>query len=883
MLPPKVPPNEDERLETLQSLAILDTAAEAGFDALVDLAASIAGTPISLVSLVDADRQWFKARHGLDAAETPRDVSFCGHVVADDAALVVPDAFEDPRFSDNPLVRGAPFVRFYAGMPIRMPNGAVLGTVCVIDHVPRQLTEEQIRLLKLLAQQTVDQLTLRRTNLELETYHNFFVSSLHPLCTATADHHFDALNPAWQTVLGWSPEQLRARPFTSLVHPDDLQDTLSFTEQLNSTGIAPANFTNRYRHKNGDWVPLSWVAAKSNGVFYMTATDMTEYEATQSHLQQLVNASRHLASVVETSDDAILTKTIDGTITSWNQGAEKIFGFTEAEAMGQPITIIFPPDRISEEREVMDKLRRGERIDHFETVRMRKDRSFVEVSASISPLHNDDGEVMGASKILRDITEKNRLQRLKNEFVSTVSHELRTPLTSIRGSLGLIAAGITGVLEPETQEYVDIALSNTNRLVRLINDILDIEGMTSGQMNFQLKSVSLHKAVSDALGANRGIASSHGVGLELATDVPAGEILVDEDRLAQVFANLISNAAKFSPGGRPVSLSVRTEGDGVRIGVRDHGPGIPESFKRHIFNRFAQADGSSTRKQGGSGLGLAITKAIISRLGGSISFVDAPGGGTEFFFYLPKLYATNPSVVPSGRQRVLVCEDDPQISALIQSQLESHGYEVDVAPTVELSKRLLESRSYDAITLDLILADGDGTSLIDFMRVDLQSDLPILVVSETPELATGLNVSDTIAKPFDPKFLVASLAKAIGYSGRGANVLHVEDDADLVHVVSRSLTDGLNVTSATTLSAAKAFLSSQDFDVVILDLALPDGDGEDLIPFVGRAQVVLYSAHDPSSDVAARVSATLIKTRASPIELAHVIDRLLQSPPGTRS
>jgi signal transduction histidine kinase len=246
-------------------------------------------------------------------------------------------------------------------------------------------------------------------------------------------------------------------------------------------------------------------------------------------------------------------------------------------------------------------------------------------------------DTRGLLRALRYAGERKRLERLKDEFVSTVSHELRTPLTSIAGSLGLLMGNAAGGLSKSAERLLEIAHTNSVRLVRLVNDILDIEKLESGHVVFDLKKIQVRPLVEQTVEAIRGFAEGHRVKVRLDAAVAMDDIRADTDRLAQVLTNLMSNAIKFSPPDGEVVIAVAKEAeiDAVRITVRDHGPGIPVDFKSRIFERFAQADATNARRKGGTGLGLSIAKQIIDRLGGEIGFADAPGGGTVFHVELP--------------------------------------------------------------------------------------------------------------------------------------------------------------------------------------------------------------------------------------------------------
>lgn len=295
-----------------------------------------------------------------------------------------------------------------------------------------------------------------------------------------------------------------------------------------------------------------------------------------------------------------------------------------------------------------------ENPENYLELQIASERSVEEYEVRCTRVQDDEVLVM-----LRDISTRKQVERLQNEFVSTVSHELRTPLTSVRGSLSLIASGVFGELQPRGKRLVDIALNSSERLVRLINDILDIEKMESGRLEFRFQQVDLAALAEGSIEANRGYAHLYGVQLEFRNDTSDVPVQGDLDRLTQVLANLISNAVKFSPQGETVSVTLRREGERVRVSVRDRGPGVPQEFRDRIFRRFAQASAGDSRERGGTGLGLSISKAIIEQHGGTIGFHDHPKRGTVFFFELPVHEASIPMAERGDdRLKMPVCEDN---------------------------------------------------------------------------------------------------------------------------------------------------------------------------------------------------------------------------------
>ncbi len=504
---------------------------------------------------------------------------------------------------------------------------------------------------------------------------------------------------------------------------------------------------------------------------------------------------------------------------------------------------------------------------------------------------DEEGQVIGFYSLASDVTELKRIDRMKSEFVSTVSHELRTPLTSIRGSLGLISGGVAGQLPEAVKTLVGIARNNCERLIRLINDILDIEKIESGKMRLDLQVVALKPLMVQALAANEGFGSAQNVGLNLHFPDDELRVHVDSDRLIQVATNLLSNAMKFSPPGSAVEVHVMRGGIGVRVEVRDRGPGIPEEFHRRIFQKFSQADSSDTRQKGGTGLGLNISRAIVERMEGSIGFHSEINVGTTFFFELPEwkdLPVPAPSPALAGRRpRILVCEDDRDIARLICMMLDKGGFDADMAFNAAQALACLALNSYAAMTVDLKLPDQDGITLIRTLRSqDNTRDLPIVVVSAMAgegQIQFNnqlLSVSDWLDKPIDENLLIRGLRRAIDGMAEGKpRILHVEDDLDIQRITAAIVQDFATFEFAATLDEARARLLNQRFDLVLLDLTLPGGSGWDLLADIEALDrpppVVVFSASEVDRAEGSRAAAVLVKAQTSNEELLHTLQRVL--------
>lgn len=557
-----IPNNEEERILALDRYNILDTLPQQEYDDLTSLAADICGTPISLLSLVGRNRQWFKSKQGLDVDQTRRELSFCAHAILDEDIFEVPDATRDPRFNDNDLVIDHPQIRFYAGAPLVTPDGFRLGTLCVIDQKPKKLTERQSRALQTLARQAMTQMELHRAIAKLQI----------------------ADTAMQQTLTHLAANAAILRQFVQ---------------------HAPAS------------------------------------------IAMLDSKLRYVAVSQRFLDD---------------------HSMEASDFLGKSHTDLFP-DLPATWLTAYYRALRGE-VSRCSCDEMRKASGEINyIQWEVRPWEGENGEIGGIIMLTENITARVASEKIKSEFISVVSHELRTPLTSIRGSLGLLHNGVAGHLTPRAQEMVSIAQKNVERLVVLINDILDIDKIESGKMRFDIKPVDLSELLVNAIEANKHYATALNVNFKIEPfddELNGAAVLADELRIMQVMANLISNACKFTPINGTVYLKAEliSESDcketkdqdhnkqqtphWVRIEIKDEGSGVPESFVSRLFERFSQADSTATRKQGGTGLGLAISRAIVEKHGGKIGYIppkeDNEVQGATFYFDLP-LAKVKPRIV----------------------------------------------------------------------------------------------------------------------------------------------------------------------------------------------------------------------------------------------
>ncbi len=695
--------------------------------------------------------------------------------------------------------------------------------------------------------------------------------------------------------------------------PVDIRPDISETEfrkmiaPLLAGDVPALHFEAVHGHCDGRHIPveigLQYVCPEGEaGRFVAIVRDISERLQAKKKLEATSELQR---AILNSADYTIISTDTDGVIQTFNACAEKSLGYSAEEMVGINTPAVFhDPDevvararRLSEELgreiapgfEVFVAHARLGKVDENEWTYVRKDGSRFPVMLSITSLRDTQGDITGFLGIGSDITERKEVDRMKNEFISTVSHELRTPLTSIRGSLGLLLGGAAGELPEQARALLDIANNNSERLVRLINDILDIEKIESGKMHFDMQTVDVRALVAEAVEANRGFAQQYGVTYRISSDGGAVRALLDHDRITQVVTNLLSNAAKFSPQGANVEVGIHSSERKVRVQVSDHGAGVPEAFQAKVFEKFSQADASDTRQKGGTGLGLSICKAIVEKHGGRIGFESVSGKGATFFFELPQLVVRDdpqPESMDGTSRRVLVCEDDNDVAQLIGMMLEQSGFATDKAYTAEQAKRMLAEHTYVAMTLDLMLPGQDGIALLRELREDLSTrDLPIVVISARAAegraeiKGSALEVVDWMDKPIDQQRLLDGVKKALSRGVERPRVLHVEDDVDVARVVEVMLENQADVVSVTHLQQARECLQNEMFDLVLLDINLPDGSGLELLPVIDSlappVPVLVFSAYEVENGLTDKINAALVKSSTSNQQLLTTIESLI--------
>jgi len=436
-----------------------------------------------------------------------------------------------------------------------------------------------------------------------------------------------------------------------------------------------------------------------------------------------------LAAIVESSDDAIVSKTLDGRIRSWNAGAMRLFGYTPEEVIGKPITIIVPAELHEEEHRILEKLQRGERLDHFETTRVTRDGRRIPISLSVSPVRDSHGTVIGASTVARDISERKRAEqalreseqalreadRRKDEFLALLAHELRNPLAPIRYALATSRkAGRTLEQRKRAEEVIERQVAHMSRL---LDDLLDVSRVTHGTLELKKSRTELTLVLGAAIEAARPILDSRHHTLSL--DLPKQTVRLEADpvRLAQVFSNLLINAAKYTDAGGSIELRATCEGSGVVVAVRDNGMGISAEMMPRLFTLFSQAHTALVRSEGGLGVGLALARGLVALHGGRVEArSDGPGRGSEFIVRLPvaaPAWEVSQVEVSADRPadvglRILVVDDSRDAADTCATVLELSGHEVQTAYDGRRALELAGTFRPHALVLDIGLPDVNG-------------------------------------------------------------------------------------------------------------------------------------------------------------------------------
>ncbi len=881
----------------------------------------------------------------------------------------------------------------------------------------------------------------------------FFELSLDMLGIADTNGYFKRVNPAFSNTLGWSSEEILARPFLDFVHPDDRAATERETQSL-ALGRPTLHFQNRYLCKDGSWKWIAWSTfAQSDGTLYATARDVTEIKeaadavrrseerlaitldsigdaviATDSSRRitllnvvaaQLtgwkaaeaigrpideifriineetgkpavipvdevlatgnvhglanhtaliardgticpiadsaapirdadgrifgvvlvfrdVSAERRiekmqmLAAIVESSDDAIISKSPDGIILTWNAGAERMFGYRADEVLGQPMLKLIPTGNPDEEHQLLELIRQGARVEHFETRRVRKDGTMVDVTVTLSPIKDAEGKIVGISSTMRDITDRKKAEealivareaaesasRAKSEFLATMSHELRTPLNGIIGMNDLLLAT---ELNEQQKKYAHACSSSGKLLLQLINDILDLSKIEAGKLEIDPRECDIEALVYDVADIMLPSAQKKNLALRCRLAPEACVIGVcDDNRVRQVLVNLIYNALKFTSVGSVTIDGTRvTHADGterVRFAVRDTGVGIPAERHDRLFRAFSQVDSSTTRQFGGTGLGLSICRQLVELMGGEIGVESQVGVGSTFWFEIPLKIVSESHGWARKRQllagaRLLVVDGLDKERSQIGDWLQSWGCPFE---QVTACARALEAvnRAAEAGTpFKIVLVDNRlvlGDEYVVLQKLAAIPDLHVIALGaqlddKSRNYLHALGVRHALPDPVRPSALLKAISSVLAVTGGTENsevshatnathaaplqkpaplsghVLVAEDNRiNQIYIVDVLKDFGCTVDLVTNGEEVLTAVERQCYDLVLMDCQMPEMDGfaatreirkrEAAQQLPGRLPIVALTANALKGDRQRCLEAGMDDYLAKPVE-----------------
>jgi PAS domain S-box-containing protein len=700
---------------------------------------------------------------------------------------------------------------------------------------------------------------------------HFFDLSTDLMCIAGTDGYFKRLNPVWTQTLGYSREELLARPFLEFIHPDDVDRTAAESAEQAAAGKVSVSFDNRYRCRDGSYRWLNWNATPvpETSMVYAVARDTTG--------QRLADQTRSLlAAIVDNTDDPTVGMTLDGTIISWNSAAERSYGYRSGEAVGHSIQLITGPGGRDEMPAILDQMARGVPLTHHNTVRRHKDGTRRQVEVTISPIRDAAGAVIGAASVARDIGERLQFEQalagardealaaaqLKSQFVAMVSHEIRTPMN---GVLGLTALLLDSPLEPAQRRYAEAIGTSGRALLTIINDILDFSKIEAGKIELADADFRLDTLLESAVQAAAEVGRDKD--LEVVGYYPPTlptAVRGDEGRLRQILLNLAGNAVKFTDRGHVLisaNPAVRAA-DGrpqVTVTVSDTGIGIAPDDLALLFKPFSQVDAATSRQFGGTGLGLTISRQLVELMGGQLGVQSQPGRGSEFSFTIPLSPQSGPSTGhgraghPLSARRLLIADANPTRQRLISEHTTAWGMNPTAAADSRTALDLLHDAAQRGQVYDVAVIDhhmpgpGDGDLAQQIIADPALAAIKLVLLTsgayhdDEAAIAVGAAV---LPKPISPSQLYNSLlnlldlpaaregqrarsAPARDAAGGDRGLILVAEDNEINQMVAADNLAilGYRVDLARNGIEAVQLATAKSYQAILMDCQMPKMDG----------------------------------------------------------
>jgi PAS domain S-box-containing protein len=651
-----------------------------------------------------------------------------------------------------------------------------------------------------LASDTTERNRLRRAEHDQSFLQAIIASADEAIISKDMDGIITSWNAGAERIFGYTAQEALGKPVTILIPPEYPDEEPQILDRIRR-GERIRHYETRRLRKDGRIIDISLTISpiKDRMGRIVGASKIARDITERNRLRSAEVAESFLAAIVDSAEDAIISKDLEGIVTSWNPAAERLYGYSAKEMIGKPIAMLIPPDHPNEEPQILQRIRRGEPIHHYETQRVRKDGRIIEVALTVSPIKDSLGRIVGASKIARDISERKAAEvrerevltqahearwqaeqarqqaeaanRTKDEFLATISHELRTPITAVLGWSRML---LTGQLSAERQQKaLETIDRNARSQAQLIEDLLDISRIVSGKLRIDMRAVDLAAIIAAAVEAVRPAAEAKRIRIESIIDSGAGPVLGDSERLQQVVWNLLSNAIKFTPRDGLVALELRRVESQMELHVTDNGIGISAEFLPHVFDRFSQADSSITRTRGGLGMGLAIVKSLVELHGGVVSaFSKGAGQGATFCIKLPisVIQRGAPQVPPDVHTelkarddliglKILVVDDEPDASDMLAFVFNQCGAIVQTARSVKEALQVFDEWSPELLVSDIGMPVEDGYHLIRAIRQERGSRIPAVALTALARIEDRIKALMAgyqmhVSKPVEPLELI---------------------------------------------------------------------------------------------------------------------------------
>jgi PAS domain S-box-containing protein len=922
MLKAPLPENEPERIAALRELKVLDTPPEERFDRITQTARQFFNVPIVLISLVDVNRQWFKSCFGLEAKETSRDISFCAHAILKDEIFVIENALEDARFRDNPLVVGAPHIRFYAGQPLRAPDDQLVGTFCLIDRVPRAFGENDRQMLGNFARMVETELNLtgladlsqrliesqaRQMKVQ-EERDLIFTNSMELQCVVGFDGYFRRVNPMFSKTFGFTEEEFLSAPIMTFVHPDDRESTQTAIEEV-AHGSDVVEFENRTLCKDGSYRWTAWSAPASlegEDYLYATGRDFTERK---TMLQALRESEARFKTLVEHSPEAIVMFDVDANrFADANENALQLFQLDRESFLksnpAQLSPMVQSDGQLSKDAvidRISDAVTNGRCV--FEWLHRRSNGEIVPCEVRLVAMPDSEHRMIRAS--ITDVTwrkeaeealrrakeEAEAANQAKSEFLANMSHEIRTPMNAVIGMTEMV---LDMQLSDVQRDYLQTVMDSAESLLSIINEILDFSKIEAGKLQLEKIPCSLREFLGDTLKSMA--LRAHAANLELAWQVAADVpdlFNADTTRLRQIVVNLVGNSIKFTSEGEIVVSVERVNSNEefaeLKFAVKDTGIGIPPDRLEAVFEAFQQADSSTTRKFGGTGLGLAIASRLVDLMEGRIWVESRVGSGTTFYFTcILELQAEHqtvsaPNIDSLRNLRVLVVDDNRTNRFILQETLHKWQLDTTLAASVDEALETIRGAShpFSLVITDLHMPGKDGFDLTRQIReLPGGDDVPVILLTSgagrgDSDTCRDLGIKRHLLKPTKHSELLAAILYSIGIDGYSPrqgrdllpasvdatapkNILLVEDGPTNQKLAMAMLRKwNHQVALATNGREAVDAWRENDFDLILMDLQMPEMDGLEATRMIRRLEwgtrmhipIIAMTAHAMPGDM----------------------------------